>query len=109
MQSLSGRFYVVIDALDECDPESIDSFLSLLEPYINGLDNDIETAKNPPRYSSSEIKFIITSRNELAIKERLDNGFHISLEENDTHVLHAVRSFVDSKIEQLKKTKRYPP
>jgi ankyrin repeat protein len=101
------RLYIVIDALDECDLESIDSLLSLLEPYVNSLDDKLQTTGSPPRYSPSEIKFIITSRNESAIKERLNDGLHISLEDNYRHVSHAVRSFVDSKVQQLKKSKRY--
>jgi len=84
----------MIDALDECDPK----ILELLEWIIR------EKSEVSPK-----IKWLTTSRNELAFIERLGRGhqLHTSLELNSLHVARAVVNFIDYRVEELADLKSY--
>ena len=92
-QSL-GTVYFMVDALDECDAE-IHEFLQRI------IDGSFEV--------SPKIKWLTTSRNELAFEERLGHGHqrHTSLELNSSHIACAVAGFIDNKVKELAKEKSY--
>ena len=97
--------YVVIDALDECDIDSMETFLALLEPYIEPQEDD---AGHIDQMSlNCHLKWLLTSRNELRIRQPLTGSPEISLEENASHVDDAVHKFIDVKVKQLTKVKHY--
>lgn len=99
------RIYIVIDALDECDIDSMESLLVLLEPYID-VQKD-ELGQNDQECFGCQIKWLLTSRNELRIKQPLTGSLEISLEENASHVDDAVLKFIDFKVKQLTRIKHY--
>ena len=99
LESRLEEFYLIVDALDECDLDSRTVFLRLVEKEIDG-----NTTKTTPR---SAMKWMLTSRNELDIKEALLDGLDISLELNSNQVDVAVSRFIDVKVKQLLKKKRY--
>lgn len=77
----------------------------LLEPYITVEEDDLgQNLQKDPR---SNIKWLLTSRNELMIKQLLTGSVDISLEGNSAHVDEAVMKFIDVKINQLTKVKIY--
>ncbi|KAJ5714049.1 uncharacterized protein N7483_011230 [Penicillium malachiteum] len=86
--------YLVIDALDEC----IYGLSSLLDLVIQ------ESSAHP------QIKWIVSSRNWPDIAERLENADQIaqlSLELNEASVSEAVNQFIQHKVRELTKAKRY--
>lgn len=90
-----SRIYLLVDAFDECTVQQIE----LLE-LITGKD----------MVSLPKVKWLLTSRNESAIRERLEHGdrrVHTSLEMNSQHVSDAVIRFIDFKVRQLAQTKQY--
>ena len=97
--------YIVIDALDECNKETMENFLVLLEPYIAVEDDDL--SPNMQKDSMCNTKWLLTGRNELMIKQLLTGSLDISLEENSTHVNEAVLRFIDTKVNQLTRVKHY--
>jgi protein-ribulosamine 3-kinase len=105
------RIFFIVDALDECDPESLETLLTLLEPYTERQESEdaadasfIQGRKLPPK-----IKWLLTSRNELLIQQRLTDCLDVSLEKNFAEVDISVRRFVTVKVEQLRKRKGYNP
>lgn len=84
---------IVIDALDESDSESMNTFLVLLEPYITAQDDD--SGQSVAEDSKRHIKWLLTSRNDLRIKQPLTGSLDISLEENSFHVDEIVLNFID--------------
>ena len=97
--------FIVIDALDEGDEETMETFWVLLEPYIAIKDDDLSL--NMHKDSRCNIKWLLTGRNELMIKRLLTGSLDISLEENSTHVDEAVLRFIDVKVNQLTRVKHY--
>jgi len=90
------RVYLLVDALDECDNQSLKLFLSLL---TQGKSE-----------SSIKVKWVVTSRNEPSISEYLQHshlGQDTSLELNSSHVSEAVKSFIKFKVEDLTTRKKY--
>ena len=88
------RVYLMVDALDECDSQSLETFLKLLSH--SGL--------------SSKVKWVVTSRNETKIIEHLQRGHlshNMSLELNSPHVSEAVTSFINYKVNNLAAQKDY--
>ncbi|KAK5805931.1 hypothetical protein VI817_000189 [Penicillium citrinum] len=86
--------YLVIDALDECT----NGLHFLLDLIVQ------ESSVNP------QIKWVVSSRNWPEITERLDIATQlapISLELNETSVSEAVDSFIQHKVWELAKAKRY--
>ena len=88
--------YLIIDALDECD---------------NDIFQLIELIVDERAYSQSNVKWLLTSRNEPQIKELLESNdlSHTSLELNSSHVSKAVGIFIDIKVNELARKKRYKP
>ena len=101
-----NELYIVIDALDECDSESTEAFLALLVPEFIDDDTYKETDRTTGS-NASVLKLLLTSRNEIAIRQQLAGALEISLEQNASHVNSAVQGFVDLKVKQLKKQKKY--
>ena len=99
------QMFIVIDALDECNNETMEELLMLLEPYII-LEND-ELDQSFQKDPGCNIKWLLTSRNELMIKQLLTGSLDISLEENSAHVDEAVLKFIDIKVNQLTRVKQY--
>ncbi len=100
LQSTLNRVYFVVDALDECDPESRETLLRLMEVYT-GKDKTGSTA-------GSATKWILTSRNnEVDINEAFINSPDISLENNSASVDHAVSRYIGWKVDRLLEKKRY--
>lgn len=100
LQPTLNRVYFVVDALDECDPESRETLLRLMEVYT-GKDKTRSTA-------GSATKWILTSRNnEVDINEAFINSPDISLENNSVSVDHAVSRYIGWKVDILLEKKRY--
>ena len=99
------ELYVVIDALDECDMDSMETLLVLLEPYIDLQEDYFE--QSDQKHLDCPIKWLLTSRNELRIKQPLTGSLDISLEENASHVDDVVLRFIDFKVKQLTRVKHY--
>ena len=88
------KVYLLVDALDECDSQSLEIFLTLLSQ--SGLSN--------------KVKWVVTSRNETKIIEHLYRshlGHDMSLELNSSHVSEAVKSFINFKVHNLAGQKKY--
>ena len=86
--------YLIVDALDECDND----IFQLLEWIIE-----------KDAHSSSKVKWLLTSRNIPQIRERLEVNdlIHTSLELNSSHVSKAVDTFIDTKVTELARQKKY--
>lgn len=90
------RYYLFVDALDECDLQSLQSFLRLLAKDVPGL--------------NKKIKRILTSRTEPQITEELQIASHsydTSPELNSSHVAGAVKQFIASTLNDLATLKNY--
>jgi hypothetical protein len=88
------RLYLLVDALDECEQDSLHMFLKL--------------AISPT--ASSKIKWVFSSRNIRSIQEQIlhvDFSHHTSLEVNSSRVSEAVVSFIRSKVDHLALQKKY--
>ena len=102
------RTYIIIDALDECDSDSIESFLTLADPDLETqARTPIEERETNASDNSRKVKWLLTSRNELIIKQFLANSRDISLETNHSHVENSVQRFIDVKAKQLQRRKGY--
>lgn len=97
--------YVVIDALDECDSNSMETLLVLLEPYIAVHSDGF--VRNDQQAPSCRLKWLLTSRNESRISQLLTGSLDISLEVNSSHVYESVCKFIDVKVKQLTRIKHY--
>jgi len=89
--------YIVIDALDECIEQQMD--------LLNWIVRCQETLL-------AKVKWVLTSRNEPKIREILtgnDRLINTSLELNDDKISYAVKLYVDHKVGELAKKKRYSP
>jgi len=87
---------ILIDGLDECDKGSLDSFLGLMIRQFS-------------KRSSGQcaVKWILTSRNEVAIREYLGSFADLDLEANSAQVSEAVNAFINVKVDELAARKRY--
>jgi hypothetical protein len=89
------RVYLVVDALDECD-SGLPQLLDIIAP------------RQPEPLS--KVKWLVASRNRPDIEERLRPDslrLKISLELNLSHISRAVDAFIDVKVGELAKEKRY--
>jgi hypothetical protein len=107
LHSTIDQVYIIVDALDECDPQSADDLLALLEPYAKPVESSDARIGLPPKYPSCNVKILLTSRNEVAIRQRLFESPEISLEQNSVNVDNAVHAYVDMKVQHLQRQKRY--
>lgn len=103
------RVFVIIDALDECDVESLEAILTLIDP-----DADAPPESLSVKYRSTEavdhqpkVRWLLTSRNEIIIKQLLTGSLEISLEENHIQVDDSVSRFIGVKMDQLQRRKGY--
>jgi len=99
-RSTLRQVYLVVDALDECDDKSLEGFLTLLSPYGFGQKRD-------SKRNQCNIKWLLTSRNHVVIDMGLTGSLAISLELHSLHVANTVRKFIDVKVEELGKRKRW--
>ncbi len=86
----TGRKYCIIDALDECDPESQETLLSQLEAWV----------------SSSNIRLLITSRPYPEIErylKKFPNSDLTSFPESKQDI----ELFIDEKVSELERKNRY--
>jgi len=80
------RVYIVIDALDELDEESIDDFLKLLGPLLELEERNSKNQTNLDETDNCEVKWFLTSRNVRSISAILCQTLNVSLEDNLNHV-----------------------
>ncbi|RYP27056.1 hypothetical protein DL767_007830 [Monosporascus sp. MG133] len=84
---------LVIDALDECRTDFAQLLDLIIQPSV-----------------SSRVKWIVSSRNWPHIEGHLDNApqkVRICLELNELSISHAVRIYIQYKVDQLARLKRY--
>jgi hypothetical protein len=89
------RTYLLVDAVDEC---SI------------GLDQLLDIVTDDSSITQSKVKWLVSSRNEAEIEERLrpDRArMKINLELNSAHVSRAVTAFINFKVQELASRKQY--
>ncbi|KAL9057391.1 MAG: hypothetical protein Q9162_002336 [Coniocarpon cinnabarinum] len=86
-----GPVYLLVDALDECTT-SLEELLNLVIRLS----------------ARTNVRWLVTSRNEVHIRERLSlRGVHTSLELNSSHVSAAVSSFINARLQYLTQLKSY--
>ena len=89
------KVYLIVDALDECD---------------SGLSQLLDVIVRNASTSSSQVKWLVSSRNKPDIEERLrikDSKIELSLELNAECVSGAVAEYIDYKVSEFERTKRY--
>ncbi|KAF3076988.1 hypothetical protein CFAM422_000564 [Trichoderma lentiforme] len=88
LQDLQSKdTYLIIDALDECAPSDLPKLLSFIHTS-----------------SSSRIKWIISSRNQPEIEQRMRPNQHLvtlSLEQNAEHVSRSVDEYIKRRVANL--------
>ncbi|KAL1867896.1 hypothetical protein Daus18300_006171 [Diaporthe australafricana] len=98
--------YIIIDGLDESGSDSVVGLLSLITSYSSDDHSAYESASG--NEESSSIKWMFTSRNETHIRELLNDTRDIDLEDNAAAIASSVSQYITSRVEYLRKTKRYP-
>ena len=101
------QVYIIIDALDELDEESVDDILKLLGPLLDFGQYGLEDRLRPDQAGNCHVKWFLTSRNVRSISGTLCQTLNISLEENSNHVRDAVSKFIDVRVDQLREEKGY--
>lgn len=101
------QVYIIIDALDELDEESVDDMLKLLGPFLDFEQHSLGDRLRPDQASDCQVKWFLTSRNVRSISGTLCQTLNISLEENSDHVRDAVSKFIDVRVDQLRQEKGY--
>ncbi len=90
---LTARVYLVVDALDECEPDDFPELLDLI----------VESA------SSARVKWLVSSRNRSDIDTKLEKNAalaELSLEDNSDSVSQAVNKYIDYKVSKVAEAKR---
>ena len=98
VQDVAISKVLLIDALDECDANSIQDFLKCVSEEQSS--------------AARKIKWIVSSRNEQHISQQLQNDRAIhdtSLELNHGHVADAVQAFIADRVGHLARKKSYTP
>jgi DNA polymerase III delta prime subunit len=93
----SGRKYIIIDALDECDQESYEMLLRQL---------NLTFSKENFRQSMLYIHILITSRPYQEIREELEIYYHKDLASFDK-AKEDIQIFINQKVKELQAKKRY--
>ena len=93
------RAYFAIDALDECQLDSLKGFLRHLDLSID------PRAKNRTHWH--KIKWLFTSRDEPTVRESLHSALLVDLEKNSIHVDKAVDEYITLEVQELNKKKNY--
>jgi ankyrin repeat protein len=104
--------YIVVDALDELEEESIGDLLKLLHPFINphpssSSTGSLQSGSKSAQGSASSLKWLLTSRNVPHIAHMLRQAPGISLEANADRMQDAVSNFIDARIDELQNLKGY--
>ena len=96
---------IIIDALDECDSNTVERFLDQFRPYLAGEYGK----KSVSEFDTFDprISWLITSRKEQAVTAYFQNALKIDLEDNAIHIQNAVQTFVDEKVDALVELKSY--
>ncbi|KAL6830732.1 quinon protein alcohol dehydrogenase-like superfamily [Trichoderma sp. SZMC 28015] len=88
LQDLQSKHtYLIIDALDECAPGDLPKLLNFIQAS-----------------SSSRVKWIISSRNQPLIEQRVKSNQHLvtlSLEQNAEHVARSVDEYIKLRVANL--------
>ncbi|MCJ1363552.1 hypothetical protein MMC16_002659 [Acarospora aff. strigata] len=100
-QSTDGIAWLVIDALDECEPESRGILLSRIKSRVSGQRGVTRESSN------NQEKWFLTSRNEPLIKDSMTGSLDISLESNSVNVEADVEEFINAQVQELQETKKY--
>jgi len=90
-----AKVYLIVDALDECDTG--------LVPLLDFIVLNMSTP-------SSQVKWLVSSRNQRNIEERLtirDSNVELSLELNAESVSGAVAAYIRHKVSKLDERKHY--
>ena len=95
------EIYVLLDALYECEPHALSTFLRLLTAY------DVPDSGGIPSVSSCRVKILLTSRNESRLEEHLGGLLNIDLGLNSDLVARDVDKFVASEVADLATRKGY--
>ena len=95
------EIYVLLDALDECKPHALSTFLRLLTSF------DVPDKGGNHSDSSCRVKILLTSRNENRFKEHLGGLLNIDLGLNFDLVAKDVDKFVASEVADLATRKGY--
>ncbi|EFR01951.1 vegetative incompatibility protein HET-E-1 [Nannizzia gypsea CBS 118893] len=93
----TNPIYLIVDALDECQTD-LRKLLDLI----------CQTSSTP----SNCVKWIVSSRNLYDIKEvlgPLEHKVYLSLDQNEGLISTAVNTYIDHKVSQLSRAKRYSP
>ena len=103
LDQLTGQTtWFVVDALDECEPESAEILLKRIKSRVRKQNVEKRSASN------TQEKWLLTSRNEPRIKENMFGSLEINLELNSALVSHDVRHFIVTKVQELVERKKYP-
>ena len=96
----AGEVFCLIDALDECDKELRQSFLSNFTELFTSLQNKIST-----------FRFIVTSRRESDIEELFSAASPAiqNLQVDSRRVNDDLSKFIDFKVDKLSEKKGYRP
>lgn len=87
LKSISGRFkrvFIVLDALDECE-----EFEGFAEEFKDLLECDVQ---------DTDVRIIVTSRCELAIKRALPYRWHINLDDQ-RDLVDDIRNYITQQVE----------
>lgn len=93
--------YFVVDRLDECEIDSLEAFFSLMKLYICQEQSYSQADK------SCKVKWLLTSRPEVHIKEHLTTCLVIDLRLKSAQVAEAVSGFIAVKVKELTVRKEY--
>ena len=96
--------YFIVDAVDECDSESLKVLLTLLETYLTESPGQIGAQGR-----QNAVKWLFTSRNDVRVMESLDGCHEICLESpsNQAQISRTVNAFIDLKAKYLARRKKY--
>ena len=96
---------IVIDGLDECDAESVESILGLI---LVGIDPSDASERRPSKTATAcQLKWFISSRRDDPIPEHMGSLPQIDLEKSAHHVRRAVEEYVLLQTSTLAQKKRY--
>jgi len=93
--------WLVVDALDECEPQSREILLKRVKSRVN--DQRDGAGGNP----TIREKWVLTSRNDPTIRECLHGTADICLESKSRQVAADVEKFIEARVQELQDVKRY--
>jgi len=93
--------WLVVDALDECEPQSREILLKRVKSRVN--DQRDGAGGNP----TIREKWVLTSRKDPTIRECLHGTADICLESKSRQVAADVEKFIEARVQELQDVKRY--